>query len=100
VDALHCIHEVIVEEPQNAAAWRFGGQVALSQPEFLEFACDWTGEAVKAHPNDQVLLAQRGEALMLSQQTSEACDFWKRACAVEPQPRSVAALILCELIAG
>jgi len=100
VDALHRVHEVVAENSQNAAAWRFGGQIALSQPEFLEFACDWTSEGAGALPNDLVLVAQRAEALMLSQNTSAACELWKRVSDIDRQPRIIAALVLCELIAG
>ena len=98
VDALHRLHELVAEQGDCAAAWRLGAQIALSRPDFLEFACDWTSEALKQLPNDNEIAAQRAEALLLSQQTGQARELWRTVCQKDPQPRSHAALLLCEVV--
>ena len=42
------MHAAITADATFAPAWRLGGLVALSQPELLEFALDWTGAAETA----------------------------------------------------
>jgi hypothetical protein len=99
VDALHLVHEIVAQDAHSVAAWRLGGEIALSRAEFLEVACDWTAEAMKQLPQDDQVAAQRAEALMLSQQTAAARVLWERLWKSGRQPRSLAALILCEIVA-
>jgi len=76
-----------------------GGQIALSQPEFLQFAHDWTGEAIKHFPEDSAILLQRAEALTLNQQVALALPLWTKAH-FPNSARHLAALTLCEVLAG
>jgi glycosyltransferase involved in cell wall biosynthesis/Tfp pilus assembly protein PilF len=89
VDALHKLHEVVAENSRNIGAWRLGGEIALSQPGFLEFACDWTSEAAQHLADDITIVAQRAEALMLSGDTASARELWERVCSTisTPSPR-------------
>ena len=96
LDALNQLNEVIAQNARHTIAWRLGGEIALSQPEFLEFARDWTGEAMRNLAEDIAITAQRAEALMLSGDTASARDLWERIYSCDPQPRALAALILCE----
>ena len=80
----------------NVAAWRLGAEIALSRADFLEFAGDWTGEAFKALPENPVIAAQRAEALMLTGDTATAAGIWEKIWSSEHEPRTLAALILCE----
>ncbi|MFO1488997.1 MAG: glycosyltransferase [Verrucomicrobiota bacterium] len=98
VDALHQLNEVIARDTRHAKAWRLGGEIALSRPEFLEFARDWTSEAVRNLAEDIAITAQRAEALLLSGDTAAARDLWERIYTCEHQPRALAALILCETV--
>jgi tetratricopeptide (TPR) repeat protein len=98
LDALHRLHELVTQHAHCSAAWRLGGQIALSGPDFLEFACDWTGEAVRQLPDDDAIASQRAEALLLSQQTGPACELWRTVWQKARDPRSLAALILCEIV--
>jgi tetratricopeptide (TPR) repeat protein len=100
VDALHQLNAVITENSRNQAAWQLGGEIALGSPEFLEFALDWTGAAMKALPGNPVAAAQRAEALMLNSNAPEAAQLWEKLWHSEPEPRTLAALILCEIASG
>jgi glycosyltransferase involved in cell wall biosynthesis/Tfp pilus assembly protein PilF len=98
VDALHRLHEAITANPLWASAWCLGAQIAVSRPDSLDFACDWTAEALKHLPDSAEVTALRAEALLLNQQTSRASQLWKSLCNQQPQPPASAAFILCELI--
>jgi len=100
VEALQLLHEIVSNDVANVMAWRFGGQIAFSQPGFLEFARDWTGEALRAHANDLVIMAQRAEALMLSDDAAASAGLWERVASRNPNNVVLAALIACENIGG
>jgi tetratricopeptide (TPR) repeat protein len=98
VEALQKLHEMVAANALNFAAWRTGAEIALGRAEFLEFARDWTGEAVRYAAEDLIVVAQRAEALMLGGDTAAAMEFWERAWNSERQPRFLAALILCQTV--
>jgi tetratricopeptide (TPR) repeat protein len=100
LDALRQLNEIVTHEVRNTAAWRLGGEIALSRPDFLEFASDWTGEAARHLPEDSVVITQRAEALMLSEDITAARPLWEKVWQSERQPQALAALVLCEAIAG
>jgi tetratricopeptide (TPR) repeat protein len=100
VDALHQLNEIVTRDAHNIAAWRLGGHIALSQPDFLEFARDWTGEAARHVPEDLAVTAQRAEALMLSGDMAGARNLWEKVWHSERKPQTLAALVLCEAVAG
>src|SRR2546422_2294770 len=94
VDALKCIHQLIAAEPSNPVYWHFGGQVALSRPEFFGFALDWTGEALQFFPAHAGLVEHRAQALLLNGRLPEALPLWQQLGA-GPNPAHRAALVLC-----
>ena len=96
LEALHQLNEIITQNARHATAWRLGGEIALSQPQFLEFARDWTGEAMRNMAEDIAITAQRAEVLLLSGDTASARELWERIYTCDHQPRALAALILCE----
>jgi glycosyltransferase involved in cell wall biosynthesis/tetratricopeptide (TPR) repeat protein len=98
VEALQKLHEMVAANARNTAAWRTGGEIALGRAEFLEFARDWTGEAMRYVAEDLVIVAQRAEALMFSGDTAAAMELWEQIWNAERKPRFLAALILCETI--
>jgi tetratricopeptide (TPR) repeat protein len=98
VDALHQVHAAVNQNPQALEAWRLGGQIALSRPEFLKFARNWTVEAVKNFPDDPMIIAHRAETLLLSEDLAGALPLWEQTWNLAPQPVALAALILCELL--
>ena len=98
VEGLNHLHAAITADPKFLPAWKFGGQLALAQNEFLEFALDWTGEAVRQLPDDVMLQSQRAEALLLAGRTAEAVGRWLAVWEKDRLPRSLAALILCSAV--
>jgi glycosyltransferase involved in cell wall biosynthesis/tetratricopeptide (TPR) repeat protein len=97
LETLKLLHELIAENPDDVQAWQFGGQIALSQTDFLEFGRDWTSEAIKHFPEIPVIIAQRAEALLLSGEVESALPFWRK---LPSTAKNLSALALCELIAG
>jgi tetratricopeptide (TPR) repeat protein len=100
VDALKELHAAITADETFALAWRLGGQLALAQPELLDFALDWTGEALRNLPEDLLLQSNRAEALLLTGKISEAATFWTGVWKKDHLPRSLAALSVCRLALG
>jgi len=99
VEALKLLHELVAQQSAEIEVWQFGGQVALSRPEFLEFAGDWTSESIKHFPDHPAIVLQRAEALLLSQNFEGAHALWTQA-GPPKSARHFAALALCELLAG
>lgn len=97
VEALHVLHALVGENAQDPTVWILGGQIALSRPEFHEFARDWTGEALKFLPEEPWLVMQRAEALLLGQDIDGALQWWQRLAA-PLHPRALAGRILCECL--
>jgi tetratricopeptide (TPR) repeat protein len=97
VEALKRVHQLSAADPSDGMIWQFGGHVALSKPDFLEFACDWTGEAVKFFPAHGGIAQQRAQALLLSGQPDGALPLWKQFGAAS-NPSHRAALIICETL--
>ncbi|MBI1178019.1 glycosyltransferase [bacterium] len=97
VEALKLFHGLVTENTQFVEAWVHGARVALSQPDFIEFARDWTAEAIKHHPTNRDLIAARGETLLLTQQYADALPFWRQ---LNGQPRALSARLFCELMQG
>jgi O-antigen biosynthesis protein len=98
IDAFHCLHEMVASDPKCAPAWHVGAEMALGKSDFLEFACDWTSEAMLNLPNDHQIASQRAEALLLSGQTAPAREVWKFLCEVSQDPRCQAALLFCSIV--
>lgn len=99
VPALEQLHAIITQDPGDLKAWRLGCEIALKQPDFLEFAGDWTAEASGHFPRDPVLMASRAEVLLLSGHEADSEKLWARLpWAVDS--RAHAALILCQVLRG
>jgi len=98
-EALKVLRHMAAENPAEARVWELGGQIALSRPEHLAFALNWTHEAVKHFPENLGFLGQRAEALLLNQEVAQALPLWRRAQA-SGAPRQRAAVVICELLTG
>jgi len=99
VDALKWLHELATEEPSEARVWQFGGQVALSRPEYFEFAADWTSEAHKLHSSHPAIIGQRATVLLLGGEAEAALTLWRE---LDSTTNAVnrAAIAICEALAG
>jgi glycosyltransferase involved in cell wall biosynthesis/Tfp pilus assembly protein PilF len=98
VEALTLLNEVIGLNPRHPKAWEVGGIVALRQPATIEFAVDWTSEALRNLPDLPILRRQRAEALLLGGLGAEAVDLWAEQKPAS-DPVNLAALTLCRLLA-
>jgi tetratricopeptide (TPR) repeat protein len=99
LEALTCLHALITENSDDSAAWALGAEIALARPEFLEFALDWTGEAIRHLPRDPVVAAHRAEALLLSGNVAAAFELWNQS-SHSRGPQERAAVCMCELLGG
>jgi tetratricopeptide (TPR) repeat protein len=99
VEALNLLFELAHQKPEDSPVWLQGGQIALSRPEFLEVALDWTSEACRYLPQDLAILRQRAEVLTLANRCAEALPLW-RQLRPESAPALAAVLVLCELVVG
>jgi tetratricopeptide (TPR) repeat protein len=99
VEALNLLFALANERPDEAQVWLQGGQLALTQPEFLEVALDWTAEAARHLPDDPAVGQQRAEALLLAGQCAAALPLWRRWPPASNHALA-AALALCETVMG
>ena len=97
IAALQLLHGLVAENGAFIDAWLLGARLALSQPDFIEFARDWTREAIQHHPTHRELIAARGETLLLTQQYVDALPFWRQ---LNGHPRALSARLHCELMQG
>ncbi len=99
VAALTVLHQGVQHDPRQTRVWEAGGRLALRQRETLEFALDWTDEAIRTLPDEPSLRRQRAETLLLHGQVHEALTLWG-----DPSPSADAAgtcgKMLCEIFAG
>ena len=96
VSALTALHHGVEIDPASLAIWKLGGDIALRQPATLEFALDWTGEAVKFLPDARELKRQRAEALLLSGHAAEAVPLWQEI-SLDANANNRAAAIIAEV---
>ncbi|MFM1943285.1 MAG: hypothetical protein RI897_2267, partial [Verrucomicrobiota bacterium] len=99
VPALELLHGLVTQQADLVDAWALGGRIALSQPDYLDFAMDWTGESVKYCQQSAELNLQRAEALLLKGDVASALPVWS-SIAEEGNPSHRAAQIICELATG
>lgn len=94
VEALELLHKIVNRQADHTPAWQLGGQIGLSQPEFREFVLDWTGEAIKYLPQNEIMVKQRASAFLINDQPAAAIPFWQQTDL--SQPKNLAALIICQ----
>ena len=99
VPALTLLHAGIQLNPMQARVWETGGALSLRQRDTLEFALDWSGEALKHLPDHPTLQRQRAEILLLNGHAHEALPLWCEMSRPNDADSS-SGLILCRLFAG
>jgi tetratricopeptide (TPR) repeat protein len=101
IDALRSIQSLLLDHGHEPEVWVAGGRIALGRPDLLEFALDWTGEAVRVVSDHPELQGQRAEALLLAGRTGEALSFWDALVARSPDsPRALAGCLICRVVEG
>jgi len=95
-EAIQLLHGAIAQDLNEERIWFLGGYIANSKPEFIEFALDWTAEAIKYHSEHEGISGLRGETLLKAGQFSEALPWFQKA-AHASKPAGQAAIIMCEL---
>ena len=99
VPALTLLNAGIQQNPKQAKIWEAGGALSLRQRDTLEFALDWSNEALKHLPNHPTLQRQRAETLLLNGHVHEALPLWSEVSGSNDAANS-SGLILCRLFAG
>ena len=99
IPALTLLHEGIQQNPKQAKVWEAGGTLSLRQRDTLEFALDWSSEALKHLPEHPNLQRQRAETLLLNGHVHEALPLWSEVSRSNDAASS-SGLILCRLFAG
>lgn len=98
-EALQLLHGFVSIQPDAASVWLAGGRIALSRPDLLEVATDWTSVAVQQLPSDKEIKAQRAEALLFAGQVEEALPLWRELESMA-NPSWLGALVVCEAVLG
>jgi len=99
-EALGLLLALATEKPDDAQVWLLGGQTALGSPALLDTARKWTAEARRHLPQNAAVLRQRAEALTLSGACDAALPLWSQLIQSASRPEAIAALVLCEAVAG
>lgn len=99
VEALNLLTQLVSEKADDAASWELGSRIALARPEFIEFALDWTGEAVRALPEHPGLVGHRVDCLMLSGRAGEVPALVSRMKG-PLAPSLQGQVVLCALVSG
>ncbi len=99
IPALTLLHAGIEQNPKQAKVWEAGGALSLRQRDTLDFALDWSREALKHLPEHPTLQRQRAETLLLNGHVHEALPLWSEV-SQSNDAASSSGLILCRLFAG
>lgn len=99
VEALQWLHKMIQVQAREPQIWELGSTIALSDPALIEFAGDWTEEALNHCPNQPGIMTQRAEALLLTQKPLEALQLWSQT-GCRSSASHQAAWCLCALVTG
>jgi len=79
--------------------WELGCGIVNKDPELAEMSLEWTGEAVKYHPESDVTNVRRGESLMKNGRFAEATDYFSRLSG-RGQKTATAAQLLCRQLSN
>ena len=99
IPALTLLHEGVQKNANQPKVWEVGTAISLRHKDTLEFALDWSGEALKHLPDNPILKRQRAETLLLNGHVHEALPLWSQA-AQSSDAAAASGLILCRLFAG
>ena len=79
LEALQTLHSVMAKGINSEQVWHLGSFIANTKPEFVEFAVDWTGEAIRHFPEHEGIRMLRGEALLKAGRLRDALPFFQQS---------------------
>ncbi len=97
LESMKALNELVEITPDSLEAWQFGGHIALSNPDFLEFANDWTQVGLARFPDNKPLQLLRAQALLLAGKVPDAIQLWRQVQGRD-LPAHAAALLICEIV--
>jgi tetratricopeptide (TPR) repeat protein len=98
VEALQLLQGMISGTQDDLAVWIGGARIGLHFAALNEFVAEWTGEAIKFFPDEELVRLFRAEALLYNQRLEESLAIWRQMPALGP--RHQAAQLLCEILVG
>ena len=84
-------------EGDTQKIWELGCGIVNKDPELAEMSLEWTGEAVKYHPESDVTNVRRGESLMKNGRFAEATDYFSRLSGRGEKTATAAQLVCRQL---
>jgi tetratricopeptide (TPR) repeat protein len=96
LEALQTLQQGMANGINDERIWHLGSFVSNSKPDFIEFAVDWTTEALKFWPENEAIQGLHAEALLKSGQFEKAMPFYERL-SQSSNVAAQAALILCQM---
>lgn len=95
--ALTILKKILPQTATNPAIWQLGARIALNNEKSVNYALQWTEEALKYCPEDPELIEYRGDALLLNGFIEQARECFTR---LPVSARQKACIIFCEIVAG
>lgn len=99
IRAIECLQQLLQEKADDPSVWLLGGRIATSRPEFLEFAEDWSREALKYLPEHPALIRLHAEVLLRRGEARQSLACWQRLPS-EADASVAAAILFCQLATG
>ena len=98
-EALKVLLKGLEVEDDMQKIWELGSTIVNKDPEIAELSLEWTEEAVKHHPESDIINVRRGEALMKNGRFEEAADFFSRL-SDRDEKTATAAKIICRQLSN
>jgi tetratricopeptide (TPR) repeat protein len=98
-EALKVLLKGLEVEDDMRKIWELGSTIVNKDPEIAELSLEWTEEAVKHHPESDIINVRRGEALMKNGRFEEAADFFSRL-SDRDEKTATAAKIICRQLSN
>jgi Tfp pilus assembly protein PilF len=99
LEALQTLHGAMAKGMSNEPIWHLGSFISAGKPEFIDFAVDWTEEAVKHYPRHEGIRGLRGETLLKAGRFREAQPYFQNS-PLSGEPAAQAAVLMCRLAEG
>jgi uncharacterized protein HemY len=98
-EALEVLLKGLEVEGDTRKIWELGCGIVNKDPEIAQMSLEWTGEAVKHHPESEVTNVRRGEALMKNGKFAEATEFFS-CLSDRDEKTATAAKLICRQLSN